>query len=276
MQVYDDKQKTNTKIEETERVSKPNYYTVMPAIIRYDNRLKPNEKILYSEIVTLASKNGYCYASNKYLAELYGVSIVTISNWINNLINLGYLKYENEYLEGTKYITKRKLYPVDDDILKKSLIYSKENFNMDIKEIFKGDIKENFKDNNTSINNTSINNIYSRADGKNKKLVSEVIDYLNEKAGKSYKPTTQKTISLISARSKEGFTLNDFKKVINTKTQQWKSNADMNKYLRPETLFGTKFESYLQEDPNLSNNNQFPNKKNYKPDIENELKKYGR
>lgn len=275
--MYDDKQKTNTKNEEIERVSKPNYYTVMPAIIRYDNRLKPNEKILYSEIVTLASKNGYCYASNKYLAELYDVSIVTISNWINRLINLGYLKFENEYLEGTNYITKRKLFPTSDtDILKKSLIYSKENFNIDIKKIFKGDIKENFKDNNTSINNTSINNIYSRAAAKNKKLVSEVIEYLNEKSGKSYKATTQKTISLISARSKEGFTIDDFKKVIDTKTQQWKSNADMNKYLRPETLFGTKFESYLQENPNLSNNNRFNNHKKYKTDIENQLKKYDR
>lgn len=126
------------------------------------------------------------------------------------------------------------------------------------------------------IETININNKYSRADGKNKKLVSEVIDYLNEKAGKSYKATTQRTISLISARNKEGFTIYDFKKVIDTKTQQWKSNADMNKYLRPETLFGTKFESYLQEDPNINNNNRFPDKKNYKPDIENELKKYGR
>lgn len=126
------------------------------------------------------------------------------------------------------------------------------------------------------IETININNKYSRADGKNKKLVSEVIDYLNEKAGKSYKTTTQKTVSLVNARSKEGFTLDDFKKVIDTKTQQWKSNADMNKYLRPETLFGTKFESYLQENPNLSNNNQFNNHKKYKPDIKNELKKYGR
>lgn len=69
----------------------------MPAVVRYDDRLKANEKILYSEIVTLASKNGYCYASNKYLSEIYGVSIVSISNWINRLIDLGYVKNENEF-----------------------------------------------------------------------------------------------------------------------------------------------------------------------------------
>lgn len=248
--MYEDKQKTNTKNEEIEEISKPNYYTIMPAVVRYDNRLKANEKILYSEIVTLASKNGYCYASNKYLSEIYGVSIVAISKWINRLINLGYIKFENEYLEGTKYISRRKLYPIiDDDILNKSLIYIKQNFNIDI--------KQKFKDNNTSINTINNNNIYCRVDVKNEKLVSEVIDYLNEKAGKSYKATTPKTISLISARNKEGFTLDDFKKVIDIKTMQWKTNADMNKYLRPETLFGTKFESYLQEkniDNRASNN----------------------
>lgn len=270
--MYEDKQKNDTKNEEIERVSKPNYYTVMPAVIRYDNRLKANEKILYSEITTLASKNGYCYASNKYLSELYGVSVVTISNWINRLINLGYIKYENEYLEGTKYISKRKLYPiVGYDILKKSLIYIKENFKGDIKENFKGDIKEIFKDNNTSINETSINTCNSRAAEKNNNFVHEVIDYLNQKANKNFKASTKKTRSLINARKNEGFTLDDFKKVIDNKTTEWLKNPKMNQYLRPETLFGTKFESYLQA--KIVNNYDM---NNYKVDIENELKTYGR
>lgn len=248
--MYDDKQKSNTKNEEIEEINKPSYYTVMPAVVRYDDRLKANEKILYSEIVTLASKNGYCYASNKYLSEIYGVSIVSISNWINRLIDLGYLKKEDEFLNDTGYIVKRKLFPIGDiDILNKSLIYIKENF--------KGDIKENFKDNNTSINTINNNNIYSRVDEKNEEIIISVINYLNEKADKNYKSTTQKTKSLINARIKEGFTFDDFKKVIDTKTQQWKLSADMNRYLRPETLFGNKFESYLQEkniDNRASNN----------------------
>ena len=84
----------------------------------------------------------------------------------------------------------------------------------------------------------------------------EVIDYLNEKAGTKYKHTTSKTKTLIKARYEEGFELDDFKNVIDKKVNTW-LNTDMSKYLRPETLFGTKFEGYLNEmqvNENRSNN----------------------
>ncbi|MCZ0717852.1 conserved phage C-terminal domain-containing protein [Aerococcus kribbianus] len=75
----------------------------------------------------------------------------------------------------------------------------------------------------------------------------KIIDYLNEKANASYRSTTKKTQTLIKARFAEGFTEKDFYKVIDIKTQAWLNNSKMNKYLRPETLFGTKFEGYLNE-----------------------------
>lgn len=73
-----------------------------------------------------------------------------------------------------------------------------------------------------------------------------VINYLNQKVGTSYKATTKKTQSLINARVNEGFTLNDFKKVIDIKTDEWKV-TDFEKFLRPDTLFSPKFESYLNQ-----------------------------
>ena len=76
---------------------------------------------------------------------------------------------------------------------------------------------------------------------------SEIIDYLNEKAETQYRASSKKTQSLIKARVNEGFTLDDFKTVIDKKTTEWKSDNKMNQYLRPETLFGTKFESYLNQ-----------------------------
>lgn len=88
-----------------------------------------------------------------------------------------------------------------------------------------------------SNDNDNDNNIYSR-----------VIDHLNVKASKSFKYTTKKTKSCIDARIREGFKEEDFLKVIDIKTKEWKDNPDMSKYLRPETLFGTKFESYLQQE----------------------------
>ena len=77
----------------------------------------------------------------------------------------------------------------------------------------------------------------------------EIIDYLNEKTGKAYKYSTETTQRHIRARIKEGFTLEDFKNVIDWKVSQWGSEEKMERYLRPQTLFGTKFESYLNEIP---------------------------
>lgn len=75
----------------------------------------------------------------------------------------------------------------------------------------------------------------------------EIVNYLNERTGSSYRHTTKKTKDLIKARFNEGFTLDDFKIVIDKKTVEWLNDKNMNKYLRPETLFGTKFESYLNQ-----------------------------
>lgn len=86
----------------------------------------------------------------------------------------------------------------------------------------------------------------------------DIISYLNEQAGKSFKHKTAKTRSLIKARFKDGFTIDDFKQVIDIKTAQWLTDSNMNQYLRPETLFGTKFEGYLNEkgaNKNVGNSN---------------------
>ncbi|MBJ8055270.1 phage replisome organizer N-terminal domain-containing protein [Bacillus cereus] len=77
----------------------------------------------------------------------------------------------------------------------------------------------------------------------------EIVDYLNIKAKTSYKHTSKKTQDLIKARWKEGFGLTHFQQVIDIKTSQWIDNTEMSGYLRPITLFGTKFESYLNERP---------------------------
>lgn len=88
----------------------------------------------------------------------------------------------------------------------------------------------------------------SKDKDKDNNIYSRIIDYLNEKASKGFKYTTKKTKSCIDARLKEGFTESDFLKVIDIKVKEWKDNKDMNLYLRPQTLFGPKFESYLQQD----------------------------
>ena len=76
--------------------------------------------------------------------------------------------------------------------------------------------------------------------------VTEIVDYMNQKLGTHYKPKSQSTQKHIVARLKEGYSVEDFRKVIDKKCAQWMGSS-MAKYLRPETLFGSKFEGYLNE-----------------------------
>lgn len=204
---------------------KPNYYAIIPANVRYDNDLKPNEKLMFGEITALSNKNGYCTATNAYFAKLYNVTNVTISQWINNLVQKGYVLSEIIYKEGTKQILNRYL----------------KIFEYPIKENFNTPIKENFKDNNINKNNTSLNNIL---------YIGQVIDYLNEKTGSNYRASSKANQRHIQARLNEGYTIDDFKKVIDNKCASWQG-TEYEQYLRPETLFGAKFESYLNEKPKL-------------------------
>lgn len=85
-------------------------------------------------------------------------------------------------------------------------------------------------------------------------IVSEVILYLNQVAGTRFTAGSQATQKHINARLKEGYTLEDFKQVINTKTSEWQG-TEFAKFLRPVTLFGTKFENYINQQPPRSRKN---------------------
>ncbi|MGK8992956.1 helix-turn-helix domain-containing protein [Staphylococcus epidermidis] len=69
----------------------PNYYSIIPAHVRYDKELKPMEVIMYGELTALSNKYGYSYASNNYFAELYNVHKKTVSTWISRLKEKGYI-----------------------------------------------------------------------------------------------------------------------------------------------------------------------------------------
>jgi uncharacterized phage protein (TIGR02220 family) len=100
----------------------------------------------------------------------------------------------------------------------------------------------------TNNNDNNDNNIYLY-----------IVEHLNARAGTSYKASTKKTKEVIHARLAEGFTVEDFKTVIDKKCSEW-IGTEFEQYLRPATLFGTKFESYL--------NAKVVTKKQNKPDID--------
>lgn len=93
-----------------------------------------------------------------------------------------------------------------------------------------------------------IDNKNCRLSDKSSTVVSEIIDYLNQKTGKHFRKNIANTARAINARIKEGFTVDDFKAVIDKKVIEWGKDERMKQYLRPQTLFGTKFESYLNQD----------------------------
>lgn len=126
------------------------YYAIIPANVRYDSALKPNEKLLYGEITALCNEKGYCWAGNGYFAELYGVTKATVSRWISNLSDNGYIAIGFDYVPGTRQISQRKVYienqyPIDEKI---NTPIQKSQYPID----------EKVKDNNTINNTININN----------------------------------------------------------------------------------------------------------------------
>ncbi len=151
---------------------KPNYYAIIPADVRYDKNLKDKAKLLYGEITALSNKDGYCYANNKYFADLYQVNIRTIKDLIKSLIDRGYIKSVIVYKDNSKEVMQRKLYLV-------------KKFSPPGEEIFTRGGEEIFTENNTSINNKKeniiINNNIKEKYFENEKLNDLFIEFLKQR-----------------------------------------------------------------------------------------------
>lgn len=153
----------------------PNYYAITPATVRYDNNLKSVEKLLYGEITALANKNGYCYAKNKYFADLYNVTSVSVSRWISHLQELGYI--ETEIIRNkNKEIVSRNIYIVDTPYYQKNQYpYAHKNTE---------GINKNVKDNNIKYNIDDLFYLIINNDAKIPKKFLNII----EKLEFNYKP----------------------------------------------------------------------------------------
>lgn len=202
----------------------PGYYSIIPATVRYDGRLTANAKLLYGEITALSNQSGYCWASNRYFSELYGVSKDSIQRYIKQLKDFGYVRVE--IIKEDNEVKERRIYVCDDPAAKMPLPGGK--------------IDPTPGGKNDPLNNTSVNTT------NNKDIVGKVISYLNLKTAQSYRATSKSTQRHVNARLNEGYELEDFYAVIDSCNVMWGKDEKMRRYLRPETLFGTKFESYLQ------------------------------
>ena len=211
------------------RIKDENYYQIQGWMI---NRLKlKGVPLSVFAIIYGFSQDG----ENEYTGSLQyfcdfcgGVSKPTIINALKTLVEAGYLLRREEIINGVQF----NRYKVNLPLLKKFNYPDQETLTGEVKN-FNGGSKEILPNNNTNIK--SLNN---------KEIYINIIGHLNEKAGTNYRPTSKATQGHINARLAEGYTVEDFYTVIDKKCAEW-SCSDMAKYLRPETLFGSKFENYL-------------------------------
>ena len=224
----------------------------------YNFNLKPVDRELYmlcSENWRLSVKNGWVnkngeiffYATQAILAKQMNVSKDTIIAAFERLVVSGLLEVEKEVGKPNKY------YLIN--LNQNELVGNSDQSKNSTTPVEKPDSNKNntIRTNIIRINNK--NNIYS-----------SVVDYLNEKTERTgkekYSSTSAKTQKLIKARLREKYELEDFKTVIDKKCKEW-LGTDMEKYLRPETLFGNKFESYLKQ--KTGSNKSFNTHTNQKP-----------
>ncbi|WP_255575605.1 helix-turn-helix domain-containing protein [Caproiciproducens faecalis] len=151
---------------------KRSYYAIIPANVRYDKSLSANAKLLYGEITALCNDKGYCWATNKYFSDLFGVSQKSVSNWISMLVSKGYLFVKMIYREGTKEILERHL-----SIVKQPM---EEIFHTPMEEMFHTPMEEKFQDNIKEIN-TTVNKSVSQSN------VKQETDELTDEIRKSLK-----------------------------------------------------------------------------------------
>lgn len=127
----------------------PAYYGILTANVRYSTQLSMSEKIMFTEITALSNAKGYCSAKNKYFADLYNKSEKTISLWVKNLKDCGFIRIE--YKRRGAEVIMRKIYPTPEHELQKCK-------STDNKNVSRTNYK-NVKENNTSINNININKL---------------------------------------------------------------------------------------------------------------------
>ena len=143
-----------------------NYFAIIPAYIRYNKELKFGERLMYGEITALSNKEGYCYAKNKYFADLYNVSQSTISRWISHLAELNSIDVQI-IRNDKKEIIERRIYIKDTPYMQNCIYpYTQNN---------QYPIRKKSKDNN--INNNMLVSLYNYIIKKEKQIPDEFVGY---------------------------------------------------------------------------------------------------
>lgn len=228
-----------------------NNFVTIQGWMRTKLNLKGNELLAYAVIYGFSQTDGARFTgSRKYLAEWCGCSMATIDRTLNSLVDKG-------LISRTSYVTKHGYRAVEYAAMGPTHV--DEPSDTEPRTVDTDDPRTP-----TIEPQPLLDEPQAPAQPKEPDLTEEVIDHLNQRAGTHYKATTANTRKLIKARLKEGFTVNEIKLVIDKKCADWGNNPAMVEYLRPETLFGNKFESYLNAKA-IPQNNPYNTTSNYSP-----------
>lgn len=217
-----------------------NYITIQSFMIK-DLKLKGNELLTYA-IIYGFSQNGESQftGSLQYIADWTNSTKQGVMKNLKALVEKGLIVKTDIYENGVKFVKYR---ATEYNAMQQNLTGYETELNGGMQQSLTPPVQQSLPNNIST--DTKLN------------IIRNIIDYLNDRAETKYKATTAKTVECISARLKEGFTLEDFKSVIDKKTAEWKG-TDFEQYLRPTTLFGTKFEGYLNAKINTQAKKQAP------------------
>ena len=223
-------------------------YIVIQSFMVSELGLKGNELLIYAIIFGFSQTTGQeFHGSLSYLESWTNSTRPTVISSLKSLVEKGLIEKEEQTINGVKYCSYRAKISTDEEqeVVQKFHEGSAKIAQEVVQKFHEGSAK--IAPNNILYNivdNIVDNNIVENAEKHDMKVITEIIDYLNEKAHKNYRSNSKTTIRHINARLKEGYTLSDFKQVIDNRCATW-LGTDMEQYLRPETLFGSKFENYL-------------------------------
>ncbi|HEL7507712.1 TPA: helix-turn-helix domain-containing protein [Enterococcus faecalis] len=235
------------------------FYAIIPAIVRYDNQLNGNAKLLYGELTALANERGYCWATNQYFARLYNVSKRTIISWMKQLEKRKYIKIQVFYKPDSKIVDRRHVYilpfPTDTEFYTPSeenfITYGK-NHHEGGEENFTTPGEENFTENNTLLNNTE-NNTKNK---KNSVEPSSTMPELFEKVWKTYpkKTNKKKAREQFLKKFKTEEDLESFKKGY----KDYLAYIKLNDWYHPQELFRWIRDDRYNDEYDLSQTNKQP------------------
>ena len=221
------------------KVKRENYITIQGFMLT-DLNLKGNELIIYACIYGFSQAENHTFSGSlQYLADWTNSTKQGVVRNLKSLVEKGYIIKEDKVINGVKFC--------EYHTTKLNTVYNK--VEQGIQQSLIPPMQQSL------INNIVIDNIVNNT-VNNTEIYKDIVEYLNKKAKTQYRDTTPKTRTCINARMNEGFTVEDFKKVIDNKVADW-LGTDMERFLRPETLFGTKFEGYLNA-PSVKQRNGEP------------------